>query len=231
MGGGSSVRSAIRNPLAWAFMATFLSLVALVVAVGAYGRAGSGESADAASPQSTTVGADPATPTTAAEASTPADEPTEETTATGDSDEPLVTTLPSPGASYTVFKQDVQMRLVDGDQRFVDLDQPLVNSADTAYDVIYDAGTLAQPKLSFRSDAVAVGKSATVTPDECAQEIQLSPVDSQVELSQDLVLCAVTNGLGDVNEPARTKMARIVVNSVSKDNSVNLTVTTWEIPR
>lgn len=70
-----------------------------------------------------------------------------------------------------------------------------------------------------------------MTPDECAQEIQLSPVDSEVEVSQDLVLCAVTNGLGAVNEPARTKMARIVVNSVTKDNAVNLTVTTWEIPR
>jgi hypothetical protein len=223
------VRSAIRNPLAWAFVATALSVVALVVAVGAYGRAGT--TREVAAPQSTTVGAATAAPTTA-ETPTLTAEPTaigDEEPGVGATDD-LVTALPSPGASYSVSRQDVQMRLVSGSNRFVDLDQPLVNAAESAYDVEYDDG-LSQPVLTFRSADVAVGKSANVTPDECAQEIQLSPVDTKVEVSQDLVLCAVTNGLGAVNEPARTKMARIIVNSVSKDNSVNLTVTTWEIPR
>jgi hypothetical protein len=34
-----------------------------------------------------------------------------------------------------------------------------------------------------------------------------------------------------VNEPQRAKMARIIVNSISKDDVVLLSITTWEIPR
>ncbi|GAA3621951.1 hypothetical protein GCM10022223_43630 [Kineosporia mesophila] len=210
----------------WAFVATVLSGVSLVVAVLALERTGS-VSVQAASPEQTRAGAGTAAPTTAAP--DPATPTSTEAEPTG-TDEPLVTKLPSPGASYAPVREDVQMRLVTGDTRYVDLDQPLVNAESAAYDLSFRAG-FAQPTLRFKSADVAVGKSPTVTPDECAQEIQLSPVDAEVEVSQDLVLCAVTNGLGAVNEPARTKMARIVVNSVSKDNAVNLTVTTWEIPR
>ncbi|WP_285600535.1 hypothetical protein [Kineosporia sp. NBRC 101731] len=200
-----------------------------MVALIALERAGS-VSVQAASPEQTRAGADPAAPTTAAPDPTTSADPISTEAEPTTTDEPLVTKLPSPGASYAPVREDVQMRLVTGDTRYVDLDQPLVNAESAAYDVAFSAG-FAQPTLRFESADVAVGKSPTITPDECAQEIQLSPVDAEVEVSQDLVLCAVTNGLGAVNEPARTKMARIVINSVSKDNAVNLTVTTWEIPR
>ncbi|GAB6898098.1 hypothetical protein [Kineosporia succinea] len=218
--------SKIRNPLVWALLATIVSGVSLVVAVLAYGRAGTTVVAE---PQRTPAAASTEGATAEPQATTVEVTPAQDVTASA-SEEPLVTTLPSPGASYSLVREDVQMRLVGGETRYVDLDQPLVNATNEAYDVSFRTG-LAQPKLSFQLNDVALGKSPTVTPDECAQEIQLSPVDSEVEVSQDLVLCAVTNGLGAVNEPARTKMARIVVNSVTKDNAVNLTVTTWEIPR
>lgn len=226
--GGGQVLSGIRNPRIWILLAIFMSGASLAVSALAFIRAGEHQAIATGE-----LGASTEAPTnaTATTASTPTDEPTVGPDETEDgTEEPLVTALPSTSASYTLIREDVQLRLVG--QRYVDLDQPLVNATNTAYDVEYDSGSaLSQPELSFESIDVAVGKSPTVTPNECAQAIQYSPIDDQVELSQDLVLCAVTNGIGAVNEPARTKMARIVVNSISKDNVANLTVTTWEIPR
>lgn len=46
------------------------------------------------------------------------------------------------------------MRLVGGETRYVDLDQPLVNATNEAYDVSFRTG-LAQPKLSFQLNDVA----------------------------------------------------------------------------
>jgi hypothetical protein len=106
----------------------------------------------------------------------------------------------------------------------------MVNADDNQSDVAYFSSSN-PPVLEFNAANVAEAKSADVTPDECSQDIQLSPSDTSVKLSQDLVLCAVTNGIGAVNEPARAKMAKIVVNSVSKDDNLDLTITTWEIPR
>jgi hypothetical protein len=216
----------IRNPLTWSFLAVVISVIAVILAFSAFARAGSdGEGLPTPSDSASATVA----PTSVSDGGpTTTDEPTE--TKTVDPDEPVNTQLPSPGASYSPYKQDVKVRLTGGGgSRYVDLDEPLVNAASDASDLVFQTG-FAQPKLVFSSDDVAVGKSAVVTPDECAQEIQLAPTNRSVDVSQDLVLCAVTNGLGAVNEPARSKMARIVINSVSKDDSVNLTITTWEIP-
>jgi hypothetical protein len=48
--------------------------------------------------------------------------------------------------------------------------------------------------------------------------------------SQDQVICAVTDGQGAPNQPARTKITRIVVSDVGQDQKVTLNVTAWEIP-
>lgn len=131
-----------------------------------------------------------------------------------------------------MVKQDVRVTLAGGAgvQRTIDLDQPLVNADSTRTDVTYS--TYHDPaQFEFGTEKVAQARARDVTPDECASNIQLSPADREVELSQDLVLCTVTNGVGAVNEPSRPKMARIVVNSVGPDNTATLTITTWEIPR
>ena len=140
--------------------------------------------------------------------------------------------LPSANAEYTLKYQDVKVTLTKqgGCERRVDFDQPLVNAEGNQSDaVFYYCGSV--PEFRFSSDQVAIVRSAQATPSECASAIQLSPSSTSVKLSQDLVLCTVTNGQGAVNEPDRAKMVRIVVNSVADDSTTILTLTSWELPR
>jgi hypothetical protein len=220
----------MRNPLAWSFLAVVLSVIALAVAVVSL-RVADRNGSDVVPVAQGTLPA-----STAPEASTPgpSDDPETETptevaepTATNES---MSTSLPTAGAAYTIVREKVPVRLAGGSSRYLDLDQPMVNSNSYQTDVVYTPNS-SSTVLRFSSANVAEAKSADVTPDECAQAIQLSPSDTQVEASQDLVLCAVTNGIGAVSEPARTKMAKIIVNSVAKDGSLDLSITTWEIPR
>jgi len=231
--GGTPARRGRRLPRlapgALSAVAVLISVVALVVALLAYAR-GSDDSTQAVRPATAE-----ATPTpTAAAASTAAstDDPAAETEPTDDELQGTDAPLPSGGAPYTVVKQDVRITLAGGAgiQRTIDLDQPLVNADSTRTDVTFS--TYHDPaQLEFGTDKVAQARTRDVTPDECASNIQLSPTDREVELSQDLVLCTVTNGVGAVNEPSRPKMARLVVNSIGPDNTATLTITSWEIPR
>jgi len=225
-------RRARLTPTALSGLAVLISVVALVVAVLAYARGSDGPAA-AVLPAATATTAAPGGTDTATTAPAPSAEPAGGTEpAGGDELSGTDAPLPSGGAPYTVVKQDVRVTLAGGAgvQRAIDLDQPLVNADSTRTDVTFS--TYHDPaQLEFGTDQVAQARSRDVTPDECASNIQLSPTDREVELSQDLVLCTVTNGVGAVNEPSRPKMARIVVNSIGPDNTATLTITSWEIPR
>jgi len=59
---------------------------------------------------------------------------------------------------------------------------------------------------------------------------QLSPASQEIAASQDLVVCAVTDGQGAPNEPARAKITRIVITGVGQEQKVALNVTAWQIP-
>jgi hypothetical protein len=219
------------GPTALSAMATLISVVALVVALLAYAR-GSGDATQAVRPAAAATTAVPGATGTAPPAAATTDPALETEPSDGEELSGTDAPLPSGGAPYTVVKQDVRITLAGGlsVERTVDLDQPLVNADTTRTDVTYSTYP-DPPVLQFGSAAVATTRSQAVTPDECASNIQLSPTDQEVELSQDLVLCTVTNGVGAVNEPSRPKMARIVVNAIGADNTATLTITTWEIPR
>jgi hypothetical protein len=216
-------------------VATVISVIALVVALAAFTHDSTATASATSQPTGTATGApEPA------ETAGPTDGPTDGTT-DGTAQDPAADTtpadplatdapLPSGGAPYTVVKQDVRLTLTGSTaERYIDLDQPLVNAEDTRSDVRFSVD-LRKPTLNFDSVKIAQASGPTVTPDECASDIQLSPTDQEVELSQDLVLCTVTNGIGAANEPSRLKMARIVVNSIKDDGGTSLTITTWEIP-
>jgi hypothetical protein len=216
-------------------MAAAISVIALVVALAAFTKDTDQAAGDTRPTARVTPvgGQEPAETTepTPAASGEPTDAAEAEETDDPASD-PLSTDapLPSGGAPYTVFKEDVRISLTgSGDYRYIDLDQPLVNAESPRYEVWFSA-SVGKPTLRFDSVKVAQAGSPEVTPDECASDIQLSPADQEVELSQDLVLCTVTNGIGAANEPSRPKMARIVVNSIKDDGGTSLTITTWEIP-
>ena len=139
--------------------------------------------------------------------------------------------LPSVDAQYTTAYEDVKITLSQSSgssTRSFDLDQPLVNPESGAEDGRLDFRDVS---LKFDSARVAIAKSPQVTPAECASAIQLSPSSNTIKVSQDLVLCTVTNGRGAVNEPERLKMVRIIVNSVADDGATIVSLTAWELPR
>jgi hypothetical protein len=217
-------------PVLLSAAAAVISVIALVVSLAAYAK-DTGETANAAPAGTTSTPTGDPQPAETAEAS-PTGEPTDDADTTEEAFDPLATDapLPSGGAPYTLFKEDVRISLTGSHEtRYIDLDQPLVNADSPRYEVWFSA-TAGKPELRFESVKVAQAGSPAVTPDECASDIQLSPTDQTVELSQDLVLCTVTNGIGAPNEPSRPKMARIVVNSIKDDGGTALTITTWEIP-
>ena len=216
-----------RAAIAISVFAALVSLVALVMAgVAIYQTRPVNEAAPTptSDPGRTPAGAATETPDATIDASEP-------TATDPDATEgPVNTALPNGNAQYTLSYEDIKLTL-RGDSRYIDLDEPVVNATTERMDVTYSNRSIPGPELAFDSVNVAIAKSPDATPNECAQNIQLSPAETEVKLSQDLVLCAVTNGIGAVNEPQRAKMVRMVVNSISKDDSVLMTVTSWEIPR
>lgn len=182
----------------------------------------------ARSPQSTASNpADPAPATLTSASTTDPGRPSTSTTGLGDLD---VTGLPTAAAAeYAVSYQDVRVTLTG--ERALDLDEPKVNAESARRDAYFRGNLSGGTRLTFDQESVALAKSAATTPAECAQAIQLSPTERDVALSQDLVVCAVTNGVGAADAPSRPKMARIVVTAVPNDSTALLSITTWEIPR
>ena len=170
--------------------------------------------------------------TTPAEPETPI-----ETAPSGNASPPSDAPLPTASANYTISYEDRRLTLqpngadCGGGERIVDLDQPAINVS-SGGDIQYspDYGCRGAPSLQFVSDKVATVVSPDATPEDCAQAIQLSPASQEIAPSQDLVVCAVTDGQGAANEPVRTKITRIVVTGVGQEQKVALNVTAWEIP-
>ena len=71
---------------------------------------------------------------------------------------------------------------------------------------------------------------ADPTAGDCSHQIDLSPGDQKQILSQGLVICTVTNGVGAKNDAPHRKIARITVISVQSDNSAKISLTAWDLP-
>lgn len=213
-------------------LALLVSVISIVMSVLALSSAGSNDSASPAPQQSTeTVSVPNPIPS---QSNVPTESASEdETTQARATDAPL----PTAAANYTVSYQDKRLRLqpngdsCSGAERRVDLDQPAIN-VESGGDFEYQStsGCRGAPSLQFVSDKVATVVSPDATPQDCAQAIQLAPGSQEMAPSQDLVICAVTDGQGAANEPVRAKIARIVVTGVGQEQKVALNVTAWEIP-
>jgi hypothetical protein len=213
-------------------LALLVSVISIVMSVLALSSADSNASATPAPQQSTEPA--PAPSPISSQENVPTESVSEDqTTQARASDAPL----PTAGANYTVSYQDKRLRLqpngegCSGAARSVDLDQPAIN-VETGGDFEYHStyGCRGAPSLQFVSDKVAAVVSPDATPQDCAQAIQLAPGSQEIAPSQDLVICAVTDGQGAANEPVRAKVARIVVTGVGQEQKVALNVTAWEIP-
>jgi hypothetical protein len=211
-------------------LALLVSLLSFVLSLLALTTAGSNDSATPIPQQSGETASVPNT--TSAESET-IEAPPAGNASPRASDAPL----PTASANYTVAYEDRKLTLqpngadCGGNARTVDLDKPAIN-ASSGGDIEYQPTYRCQgaPSLQFVSDKVATVVSADATPEDCAQAIQLSPASQEIAPSQDLVVCAVTDGQGAANEPVRAKVTRIVVTGVGQEQKVALSVTAWEIP-
>jgi hypothetical protein len=114
--------------------------------------------------------------------------------------------------------------------REVDLDQPLIN-ATTGQDVKFSPDcTGTNVALEFPTTQVAVVTSPTATAADCVRAMQLAPANQHLLLSQELVVCTLTDGQGAPGAPQRQKVVRMVVSSIDKDQTAQLSVTAWEVP-
>jgi hypothetical protein len=142
--------------------------------------------------------------------------------------------LPSVGDYQLVYerKQITLNPTSNCDDRTVDLDQPLVMSDLEEGDVTYGSCAGApSPTLTFADPRVATVPPGKVSPEDCAQRIGSAPTDTEVIPSQELTICAVTDGVGAPNQPRRAKIVVMVIDGVAINGTVNATVSAWEIPR
>jgi hypothetical protein len=144
--------------------------------------------------------------------------------------------LPEPTANYQLVYEGQTLTLRPGGgcnrSRSVDLDEPAIGAANEARDFQYywSCNKGVPASLRFSDARLASVRGRDATPQDCATAIRTAPVNTNVTPSQDLVLCAVTNGTGAPDEPNRTKIALVVVNTVGADSSLVLTVKAWETP-
>jgi hypothetical protein len=117
--------------------------------------------------------------------------------------------------------------------REIDLDQPYVGSDTDTGDVKYThcSSQSTGPELLFADKRLASPPTANASPEDCVRRIGSAPIDVNVTPSQDLVLCAVTDGVGELNQPQRPKIALVTINAVGDDGTVNATLTAWALPR
>jgi hypothetical protein len=219
---------------------SFLPVAALVVAVAALGlaggaflRAGSAGTPAAAVTVTTapTVGAS-GSGSASGPSATSSDTGSESSSSSDDGSTPGESGVPLPTVGYTQAYQDKRLLLTPNSQsnctRYVDLDGPAVLGSEEHADLTFHCQT--GSSLSFPSVEVAQITSPTATPEDCAAAIQQAPSDQEITLSRQLVICTTTDGVSTPDQPARRKVVRIVVNSVEKDGTTDITVSSWFIP-
>ena len=172
----------------------------------------------------------PAAPTTDA-----TQEPAE---STDSPDAPPTGSVPSLNAQtrYTVTYTRKRMRISAdcSETVYIDLDEPRVQSPSEAAELSLSTGCSTEtPKLTILKDGVqgSETQSDSVTPAECNNQIQLSPLSRAGRpVRQGQVYCIMTS-LNDARASAISwKMVVLSVTSVAEDRTVALEASAWDIP-
>jgi hypothetical protein len=159
----------------------------------------------------------------------------------GSTDQPDATptgSVPSLNAQtrYTVNYTKKRMRISAecNNTVYIDLDEPRVQAPSDAAELSLDTGcSTATPKLTIYGNGVqgSETESDSVTPAECNNQIQLSPLPrTGLPIRQGQVYCIMTS-LEDARASAISwKMVVLSVTSVAEDRTVALEASAWDIP-
>jgi len=175
-------------------------------------------------------------PTTAGPAETeePPVGPTQDTTTpdAGPTTEPTL----DPQAVYDVKYENrvLTAQTPYSGARYVDLDSPRVDDQTSAEILLYSARASGAVDIGFVDGVtVAAAEEPSVTPNECAEKIQFSPLNSgdRVSFRRGDVFCLKTS-LAAAEERADTqKMIVVEIKAVNANNIVSLSATAWDVPR
>ena len=116
----------------------------------------------------------------------------------------------------------------------LDLDEPRVQAATEVAELTYLKNCSPDtPKFTITNDEVqgAEVQSDSVTPIECNEQIQLSPLPrTGLPIRQGQVYCVMTS-LSSARESGQSwKMVVLSVTSVAEDDTVGLEASAWDIP-
>ena len=129
----------------------------------------------------------------------------------------------NPQPDYTLVYEDKELRIPPG--VYIDLDEPRVNAASGGDFLYYEYNDHFQ---NYKTAAVV--RSPSVTAQDCADAIQTSPLTAPIAPREGFVMCIQTDA-GDASEQGVSqKMARILVKSIDKQDTVTILVTAWNIP-
>jgi hypothetical protein len=167
---------------------------------------------------------------------------TESTPAPAETTEPTDATptgsVPSLNAQtrYTVNYTKKRMRISAecSNTVYIDLDEPRVQAPSDAAELTLNTGcTTATPKLTIYDDDVqgSETESDSVTPAECNNQIQLSPLPrTGLPVRQGQVYCIMTSLSKARASAVSWKMVVLTVTSVAEDRTVALEASAWDIP-
>lgn len=222
-----------RTPLYLSALALVTALIAALVSTVALARSGDVEAAPPAPASSTSQQMPEATleptvePTdgpTAEPSVDPTDDPTDEPTG-----EP--TGAPNPTGVFTVVYQQEKLRLQPSCSRYVDLDEPRAGALSDISEFRY-CGSGVRSQVFFNSDlTVAEVKMSTASANDCAQELRRAPIDPVLTPTAKQNFCLVTSAADADAQGIRRKIVLLTVESIAQDDTMNVTVTAWNVPR
>ncbi|HEY6744849.1 MAG TPA: hypothetical protein VI357_03940 [Mycobacteriales bacterium] len=211
-------------------LALVLALLAALVSVVALVRSGEGGSVAAASTP-TPTGTAPET----SGAPTPTDVATDDPAVDPTTDPPVEGTgeptgAPDPTGVYTPVYQQEKLRLQPC-ARYVDLDEPRAGTESEVSEFRYCGGSV-RTQIAFSGDlTIAETKDPNATANDCAQEIRRAPINSPLTPAAKQSLCIVTSASAADSQGIRRKLVLMTVDSIGQDDTMNVTVTAWNIPR
>ncbi|GAA2668847.1 hypothetical protein [Actinoplanes palleronii] len=233
-----------KTPRKGSGFATFLALVAVLLAAGAVAlawHAGSvaSDAADrvdalaakqvpAAGQPATTPADAPAQPTTTAPA-----EPTTESTPAADGSPPALTETTQFTQKYV--EQNLGVPSDCNSSVYIDLDEPKVQADSAVSELSYynpcDAGTT--PYLSLQSGVTGTTfESETFQPGACVGQIPLKPLakEGRLPVRQGQVYCLITSVAEARKAAVPQRLVALTVAGVAKDGALALKATAWDAP-
>jgi hypothetical protein len=213
--------------------ALFVALVAAVIAVVSGGIAvwalkKANDAGTTAQQALDRAGAPPPPAPTGGAVPTPSPAPTITSTVPPPTGNPTL----DPQAVYEVKYAQQDLKSPTSHWSYIDLDTPRVGDPQDASDIVITGSGLGAATIRFNGVQATSADQPTSTPNECAEGMQFSPIDTAADQSfrQGKSFCVLTSAEAAAKRGDSQQMVVVTVKDVSSDVVV-LTASAWRVPR